>query len=82
MSPLGHPLKINFFIVEQSMAVIARQLFLLALAWEPTSALGLGDKAAMFLEVYGDIMIRSKTSDYVKAMATKLIKLVSMSMCE
>lgn len=58
------------------MPVLARQLQQIHLALEPAEVIGLQDKAAYFLELWGNSLVRAKSLDYLRTTATTLIKLV------
>ncbi|ESN96013.1 hypothetical protein HELRODRAFT_163037 [Helobdella robusta] len=65
---------INFFIVDKSVELYARQMLLLALILKPQSKIGLQDKIEMFLEIHGNTLIRKQTADYVEQLSSQLIK--------
>jgi len=69
--------EIHFWVSESNMDVVARQLLLLALALEPSSSIGLQDRTEIYLELFGNSLVRSKTSDYLIEKATLLTELVT-----
>ena len=68
---------IHFWVAERNVELLARQMLLLALAYAPSDQLGLQLKVEMFLELFGNSMIRSQTSEYLAATASRLIDLVT-----
>lgn len=69
--------KVNFYVVENYVELLARQILLLSLAHEPAQKLGLRQKAEMFLEIYGNSHVRAQTSEYIASKASALIDLVT-----
>jgi hypothetical protein len=47
------------------MELQARQLFMLALLFEPQSTLGMQEKVEMFLELYGNTHVRARDCHFV-----------------
>jgi dynein assembly factor 3 len=71
----GHA--VHMHVMEGSMAQHARTVLLLALAVEPRAVLGLHDKVAFFVELFGNTLVRAKTGEYLAAKATELMALVT-----
>ena len=69
--------KINFFMVEASMENIARQILMTKLALEEESLHNLQEKSEMFLELFGNSLIRSDTRNYLAKNANTFIEMVT-----
>ncbi|XP_054625472.1 dynein axonemal assembly factor 3-like isoform X2 [Dunckerocampus dactyliophorus] len=63
---------LNVWLLESSMEVMARQMLLLFIALTPQEMMGLNEKTEVFLEVFGNSMIRSQTEDTLKRAASQL----------
>lgn len=70
-------MKINFYLYETFPEVYARQLLLFLIAFEPTEILGLKEKTRLFMEVYGNTLIRPKTSTYIYKKSFQLVHCVT-----
>jgi len=68
---------IHFYLVESSLEVLARHIFFLALIAEPPDQLGNQEKAELFVELYGNTMLRSQALDYVRMKSNELIRCVT-----
>ncbi|XP_043195603.1 dynein axonemal assembly factor 3-like [Amphibalanus amphitrite] len=68
---------VDFYVLENSVEVYARQLLLLWLLCEPADSVGLQEKVWMFLEIVGNTLVRPSTARYIAETATKLIDLVT-----
>lgn len=66
---------LHFYIHERSPEAIARHLLLLSVAtdWQ----LPLRQRATMFLDIYGNALVQSKTSKYISQKRVSLIELVT-----
>ncbi|XP_062506774.1 dynein axonemal assembly factor 3-like [Corticium candelabrum] len=69
--------KLKFYIIENSLEVIARHMLLLAVVFEQPDQLGLQEKAELFLELYGNSLIRQQTFDYLRTKCDQFIKFVT-----
>ncbi|XP_056399933.1 dynein axonemal assembly factor 3 isoform X2 [Hyla sarda] len=69
--------KLNFFIIEGDLELLARQMLFLTLALENPEQMGLQEKCEMFLELFGNSMIRSKTAAYLQDRCSLFIKFVT-----
>lgn len=67
----------NLFVIDGCPELIARQLFLMSLALERTTRVGLLEKTRRLLEVYGNLLLRPSTSRYVIAKARQLVGMVT-----
>ncbi|XP_035662777.1 dynein assembly factor 3, axonemal-like [Branchiostoma floridae] len=69
--------KINFYVVENQLELLLRHLLLLNIALEPPDRMGLQEKTELYLEVFGDALVREQTADYIRSKATDFIKLIT-----
>lgn len=69
--------KINFYVQENNLELYARTLLLMTIALEPPSRMGLQDKTELFLEIYGNSLVRQQSMDYVHKFSTTFIKMVT-----
>ncbi|XP_065844488.1 dynein axonemal assembly factor 3-like isoform X2 [Oscarella lobularis] len=69
--------RIKFYVVENNIEVLARHLLFLSIVLEPEDQLGLQEKAELFLELYGNLLIRQQVADYVKAKSDQFIRLIT-----
>ncbi|RZF40231.1 hypothetical protein LSTR_LSTR017384 [Laodelphax striatellus] len=69
--------KINFYIAEVLMELIARQILLLLTAFEPSKMLGLKEKVHLWMEIYGNILVRPNTAKYISQKSQQLIQAVT-----
>lgn len=70
-------IKINFFVLEGCPALIARQILLLSIALEPTDLLSLSTRTHLFLDVYGNTLLRSTSNGYIHSKAKHLQKCIT-----
>ncbi|XP_071955043.1 dynein axonemal assembly factor 3-like [Antedon mediterranea] len=69
--------QLNFYVVENSLELLARQLLLLMIACEDRNRMGLQEKMELFLEVFGNSLIRQQTNEYIIEKSNLLIKMVT-----
>ncbi|XP_072035866.1 dynein axonemal assembly factor 3-like [Amphiura filiformis] len=69
--------KLNFYIIENNHEVLARHLLFLSLCLESPDRMGLQEKTELFLELFGNTLIRQQTNDYVITKANQFIKMVT-----
>ena len=69
--------KINFFIYEKMLELYARDFLLLSIALEHPSKRGLQEKTELFLEVFGNLFVRTYTAKYVHKRANEFIKYIT-----
>lgn len=69
-------IKLNFYILETCAPAICRNLILLNTLWN-SPELGLEEKTATILEIYGNALVREKTCDFIKTQASEIISLVN-----
>lgn len=68
---------LHFYVVEHSIETIARHLLFLSLVAEQSEKLGLQEKVELFMELFGNILVRAQTDQYLKRKATELIKIIT-----
>ncbi|KAL5019261.1 hypothetical protein ScPMuIL_004983 [Solemya velum] len=73
------PKKLNIFVLESCLELYARDILLLAVALESPKRMGLQEKTELFLELYGNILVRQQTCEYIEKMALDFIKMVTDS---
>nr|XP_060639057.1 dynein axonemal assembly factor 3 [Anolis sagrei ordinatus] len=71
--------KINFYVLENNLETIGRQLLFLSLALEPSAKMGLQEKSETFLELMGNTLLRSQTASYLQEKASLFIQCVTDS---
>lgn len=74
---LNTDVNINFYVVETCLEVIARQLLLLIIAFQPHIALGLDQKIKIFMEIYGNILLQPNVAKYLSSAAFELLNMVT-----
>lgn len=67
------------FVVENNLELYARHLLLLSIALEPKKKLGLQEKTELFLELFGNSLVRPQASDYLQQKSSEFIKMVTDS---
>ncbi|KAK7099397.1 dynein axonemal assembly factor 3-like [Littorina saxatilis] len=71
--------KLHFFVIETALELYARHMLFLSLGLEMQKRMGLQEKTELFLELYGNTLVRKQTADYVSKMSTEFIKMVTDS---
>lgn len=69
--------KINVYMAESSMENVARQMLMTKLALEDESDHNIQEKSEMFLELFGNSLIRSDTRDYLAKNSNTFIEMVT-----
>ncbi|XP_067664901.1 dynein axonemal assembly factor 3-like [Haliotis asinina] len=69
--------KINMFVCEAALELYARDILLMTVALEKQDRMGLQEKSELFLELYGNVLIREQTMQYVQNKAKEFIKMVT-----
>uniref|UniRef100_A0A1B6CBW1 Dynein assembly factor 3, axonemal homolog n=1 Tax=Clastoptera arizonana TaxID=38151 RepID=A0A1B6CBW1_9HEMI len=73
-----HPRKrIHFYVSEVLLDFIARQMLLVLIALEPSEELGLFEKTRLWMELYGNSLLRPTTRNYLTKKAAQLIHMVT-----
>ncbi|XP_061182670.1 dynein axonemal assembly factor 3-like [Saccostrea echinata] len=74
-----HHKKLHFYILENALELYARDMLFLALSLETPKRMGLQEKTEMFLELFGNLLVRKQACEYVEKMANEFIKMVTDS---
>ncbi|XP_040181703.1 dynein assembly factor 3, axonemal [Rana temporaria] len=69
--------KLHFFIIESDLELLARQMLFLTLALETSEKMGLQEKCDVFLELFGNSLVRSKTATYLQEKCAMFIRCVT-----
>ena len=69
--------KIHFFVYEKMLDLYARDFLLFAIALEHPSRRGIQEKTELFLEIFGNLMIRDYTSQIIRNKANEFIKYIT-----
>lgn len=69
--------KVHFYVLEGCPALIARQMMLLSIALEPSNLLTLKTRTHLFMDIYGNTLIRSSSMGYINSKSNHLIKCVT-----
>lgn len=69
--------KINFYIYEKMLELYARDFLLLSIALEHPSKRGLQEKTELFLEIFGNLFVRTYTAKHIQKRANEFIKFIT-----
>lgn len=72
-----HGTKLHFYVLEACPALVARHMLLLSIALEPPNLLTLPYRTHLFMDIYGNTLIRSTSMGYVNSKVNHLIKCVT-----
>lgn len=72
-----HQIKLNFFILEGCASLIARHTLLLSVVLEPTDLLTPLARTHLFMDIYGNSLLRSSSCGYIQSKANHLIKCIT-----
>lgn len=72
-----HRTKLNFFVLEGCSAMLARQILLMSIALEPSHLLTLPSRVHLFMDVYGNSLLRSTSIGYIESKVMHLTKCVT-----
>ena len=70
-------LSIRFYIYENQLELYARDLLLLSFAFEHPNQMSVQEKSELFLELYGNLLIREYTSQILIEKANEFIKYIT-----
>uniref|UniRef100_A0A4X2K5Z4 Dynein axonemal assembly factor 3 n=1 Tax=Vombatus ursinus TaxID=29139 RepID=A0A4X2K5Z4_VOMUR len=68
--------RLNFFVLENNLEAVARQILILNLAFEPPEKMGLQEKSEMFLELWGNGLVRTQVAEYVRTQSQRMRRLL------
>lgn len=74
--------KVNFYIIESNLEAIARQVLFISLFIQPLDEYSVQEKSELFLELYGNSLIRHQTNVYLQLKCNDFIDLVTDSNTE
>ncbi|OWF47948.1 dynein assembly factor 3, axonemal-like [Mizuhopecten yessoensis] len=69
--------KLHFYVIENNLELYARDMLFMTIALETQKRMGLQEKTELFLELFGNILVRKQSCEYVEKMATEFIKMVT-----
>ncbi|CAG9769832.1 unnamed protein product [Ceutorhynchus assimilis] len=70
-------IKLNFYVIESCMETIAKQLLLLITALQPQNTMGLDQKTKVFMELYGNTILRPYTAKYLTDLSHELVRMIT-----
>lgn len=73
----NHQTKLNFYIAEGCLELLARNLLLLSLALEPSDHISLKGKTHMFMDIFGNSLLRSTSYNYVCSKAKHFLRCIT-----
>lgn len=68
---------VRFFVYDKMLELYARDMLLASLALEHPSRTGLQEKTELFLDMFGNLLIREHTARLIRTRADELIRLVT-----
>lgn len=72
-----HSIELHFYIIEDCPSSIARNLLLTSIAFESPEDVSLKRKTDLFMDLYGNALLRPSSAGYLTAKANHLIKCVT-----
>ena len=69
--------RVNFWIYESDCVVIARQMLLLLIISEPAAAYGLNVKTSLYLDIFGNALLRASTAKYLRQKSRVLSEMIT-----
>uniref|UniRef100_A0A1I8NZB0 Dynein assembly factor 3, axonemal homolog n=1 Tax=Stomoxys calcitrans TaxID=35570 RepID=A0A1I8NZB0_STOCA len=72
---------INFYLVDGCIEIVARNIALLAIALENPKVMNIRSKTHLFMDIYGNTLVRAFSHQYVSAKSKSLIKTITDSQC-
>lgn len=70
---------LNIYVVENNLEIYGRDLLLLSIALEPKDRLGLQEKTELFLELFGNSLVRPQASEYLQQKSNEFIRMITDS---
>ncbi|XP_066230593.1 dynein axonemal assembly factor 3 isoform X1 [Saccopteryx leptura] len=68
--------RFHFYVLENNLEAVARHMLIFSLALEDPEKLGLQERSEIFLEVWGNALMRPSVAAFVRAQASRLARLV------
>lgn len=72
-----HGVKINFFVIEGCLEIIARNILLLSIALEPPTEFSLKGKTQTFMDLYGNSLLRPISHSYMCSKAKHFLNVIT-----
>lgn len=69
--------KLHFYIVEAACELYCRDMLFMSLFLQSPDRMGLQEKTELFLELYGNLLVRQQSMEYVQKMSNEFIKMVT-----
>ena len=69
--------RFNFYIAENCVEVLTREILFSVLLTEPLAVFGLQKRVELYLELLGNLHVRSQTFEYLQQVSSRLISLVT-----
>ncbi|KAJ3285502.1 Dynein assembly factor 3, axonemal [Borealophlyctis nickersoniae] len=66
-----------FHVIEPQSSILARNMLLLSVLFQMDDELGVQERVELFLELYGNILVREKTAAFIREQASQLIRVVT-----
>lgn len=71
--------QINFYVLEHNLELYARHLLFLTIALESQQRMGLQEKCELYIELFGNTLVRQQSAEYTEKMASEFIRMVTDS---
>lgn len=72
-----HNVKINFYVIEGCLEIVARNMLLLNVAVEPSSEFSLKGKTHTFMDLYGNSLLRPISHSYMCSKAKHFLNVIT-----
>lgn len=72
-----HKVKLNFYIVDGFLSAVARNMLLLTIALESPELISLKSKTHLFMDVYGNSVMRASSYGYMWSKANHFLKCIT-----
>lgn len=72
-----HNVKLRFYMVEGCLEILARNMLLLSICLEPAEELSLKGKTHMFMDIYGNSLLRPTSYTYLCSKANHFIETIT-----
>lgn len=74
-----HNATLNCYVIEGCPALIARHMLLTTIALEPSESMSLRGKAQLFMDLFGNTLLRASSAGYLSSKALHLINCITQS---
>ncbi|XP_014242376.1 dynein assembly factor 3, axonemal [Cimex lectularius] len=68
---------VNFYTLDVLVELVARQMLLMTIALEPGDRLGLSEKVRLWMEVYGNSLLRPTSAEYLVQKSYQLLQMAT-----